>query len=1305
LAASSEELEKAVPLQGLLGYLNFSEGRPDPRIQKHIDDAYRFLTEHGDEKPWQALAKILPVRLKELHKSGASAFRDIAQADGVLRLVFEHLLPAYLRHHADLLAHLSDRDLFQPFFLARVFESVLAQGGPWNETERIVTGALTKLNDFVGHRPIAVLETRPRGEPYDHERVRPIPLYVRGAGVAFGRYHDLIEQALQLLQDAAARGVAGSLADAYFDFELLDELAVDPRAYNQLHPVHRRINYIFGEWDPHQIDNQGRYRRFVVRQIVLDALLDRIAHPGDLDPAEALFDAAAVLAGTMLMASATSGSGPDTHDSTVTMTTLAAKIAQCRDAFYKNLHQALTGPRAERLREEQQQTRQPFGAVRQHLNQFLARDRAFQLQQRHIALLFATMGYPEASREEAGRIPVVAFRFLGAIQARLRTGQLLVERGEPAAAAALLPEVEDLVDRGIACGALPDPWNILGFQGLFPLFTSREDSLHDSDIDDLIYIVEQLFDLYIRVISEAAATGNAGLARQLLQAMKRRTSWWDRFASYEVGDVERLHGGEAAAAAEHVSKALARWRERGAATADLAFWRQHLEGFRSPKAFALVVEALLRKADYQAGLALLMNWLGHAEEVPLEDREYAFATLALQWMADVTAAASDDRWPLIKKFFDYMEANAEDFWQAPTLQGGPRDDDEDEDDDEEERGSGGGLFDAAYEGVTFRDSAADGEEGAVAEGGEEQPPFDLEDDAERLAARLNFLALVPQLWRQAARFDPGPRHREERRATLAQWLQNADENQVRLLDLLDALHQHTVPEPSGSHDSLVEFDRRRTIKEQLLHQTIVACLETAQAMLTLQGAADAPESDEDSGEPDWWPVIIDLEQALFDGDVTAVRELLDEFLATFQEEPLLYVALADGGDPRQMLRVRLAQEILRTLVRNLPRLGMLSETLRVLKTAREMEQRNRPDRRGVSEFNDLFQAAFTAVLDSVLDSAAEWEPASQGDEQLAALLETLAAPFQALWVEYSRSLQLSSLETLRNEDEWQPLRRFIQHYGRGLFHAKFMTLGNLRGILLQGVGPYLDYLAENADPLHPLKLLDDLDRAVPRDQAIRQIDLVLRALVENYEDYKDYNTTTTQSDYGENLHLLLDFLRLKISYDRHAWQLRPLLAVHETLARRNRPGAALMWAQALTRLTKNLADQHEQQLAELERRHFMRLRSIADRLHERFVKPLALDRLGALVEPAMRAAQAGGDTEALRRFRDELRRYAETPTGTGLDVPPWIERLEIEVDGVAESMTALGDAGDDGILTPLRRISLAELQAQLRSWQTPLLER
>lgn len=101
------DLEKAVPLSALLGYLNFSEGKPDPRFQKQFNEAYAWLAEHGSARPWEDLRNALEEALKQLRASGSAAFRDTTQAAAVLTLVFDHLLPAYRQHHLDLLFHLS----------------------------------------------------------------------------------------------------------------------------------------------------------------------------------------------------------------------------------------------------------------------------------------------------------------------------------------------------------------------------------------------------------------------------------------------------------------------------------------------------------------------------------------------------------------------------------------------------------------------------------------------------------------------------------------------------------------------------------------------------------------------------------------------------------------------------------------------------------------------------------------------------------------------------------------------------------------------------------------------------------------------------------------------------------------------------------------------------------------------------------------------------------------------------------------------------------------------------------------------
>ena len=94
--------------------------------------------------------------------------------------------------------------------------------------------------------------------------------------------------------------------------------------------------------------------------------------------------------------------------------------------------------------------------------------------------------------------------------------------------------------------------------------------------------------------------------------------------------------------------------------------------------------------------------------------------------------------------------------------------------------------------------------------------------------------------------------------------------------------------------------------------------------------------------------------------------------------------------------------------------------------------------------------------------------------------------------------------------------------------------------------------------MHPIKLVEDLDSGLSRQEPERLLQIILQTIIENYDHYRDCNMTTTQSDYGENLYQLFDFLRLKTSYERTAWQLKPLNLVHEVLAKKHR-GAAELW--------------------------------------------------------------------------------------------------------------------------------------------------
>jgi hypothetical protein len=148
------------------------------------------------------------------------------------------------------------------------------------------------------------------------------------------------------------------------------------------------------------------------------------------------------------------------------------------------------------------------------------------------------------------------------------------------------------------------------------------------------------------------------------------------------------------------------------------------------------------------------------------------------------------------------------------------------------------------------------------------------------------------------------------------------------------------------------------------------------------------------------------------------------------------------------------------------------------------------------------------------------------------------------------------------------------------------------------------------------------------------------------------------------------------------------------LARR-RPAAAVLWQESFAEETHELADAHVFELANLEKAHGIQLRTVADQLHEQFVKPLALDRLCAQVEPAMAEARAGTAGPAFARFEQELHDFTESPTGVGLDVPKWILRLQGEVQRVQAARTETAELADRLFQIPRGAVSFEELRQQL----------
>src|SRR5689334_18777961 len=157
--SASSARDARTALREMLGYLNFSSGAPDARFQRNINAVYQSLAVAGPATtPWRAMPEALRAQLQGL-KGSSEAFTEVDQAEAVITLVFDHLLAAYRQYHRDLLFHQTEETLYGPFFVARCFEALLAQGGPWDETERIISGAIDQLNDFIGYRPVAVLRT------------------------------------------------------------------------------------------------------------------------------------------------------------------------------------------------------------------------------------------------------------------------------------------------------------------------------------------------------------------------------------------------------------------------------------------------------------------------------------------------------------------------------------------------------------------------------------------------------------------------------------------------------------------------------------------------------------------------------------------------------------------------------------------------------------------------------------------------------------------------------------------------------------------------------------------------------------------------------------------------------------------------------------------------------------------------------------------------------------------------------------------------------------------------------------------
>lgn len=1272
----------------VLGYLNFSGGAQDSTFLRQLD---LLATRTDFAESWQPLRELLSSQLDRL-EGASSTFSDTSQARRIIELVFDSLLPAYRDFHADLLFHLPDNSHQNTFFLGRCFEAALAQGGPFDssETDRVVSGALDLLNDYLGFRPLAVLENGRKTTPYEHERCRPVPLFIAGAGTCSGPYQRVIDQTLIQLRSTDEDVLVG----AHFEMDRMSELALDMRAYDHDHPVFKRTNYLFGEWDPHLIDNSGYYRRFIIRKIILDALVDWVSLQEDQD--EAVFDAGAVLCGTILMASAVSGDGPACHDSGVTLTSLLPHVARQRDDFYDRLMASVEGERAKRLREAEQMTQQPFGHVRQSLNLYLAHYGARQVENRLLANIYARMGYAEASRQQAAIIPSNSARFECEVQWRITGARQLIERGQLDEGSSLLLEVEDLLHRGIGCGALVDPWNILGFQGNFPLFSSREDSIPDQRVEILLDLMERLFGVFSRALAEAAAQGREELLVQLGERFEQLADYWDQFAAHVIEDLPKVFGHESLESARHVAEALAEWRAAGEEAGDISFWRKHVDRFRSAKAYACVVEALLAKDDHVAAMSLLVQWLSVSEEVGIESGPFSIHAQLIDWINDLTTDSDGNLtrpvdWVSIRRLFDFLEVNAGEYWDVPTLDDGiPRarsssgeidaerpldpwdaiSSDDEWIEDEEDK-----LFEAAYDGIVYQDSTDDGVDAEILDGGTAPGNTEFEILNRQLEPRIKFIMALAQLWQIAsASFaaellgpvpdgqPKGPRTLDaDQNEKLIEWRKHVRHLQDCLLDLLKSVWEQEINETGGDHDSNVEYDIQLQTKFYLLN-TIIAthinCRVAEVGLLCL-----LPDVTDDEHFPGDDREMIEFYRSVVRRDIRDVRKRLPGQFQRLRRKPLLYVPLDGGGDPMQILAARTVQTDIRFLLKQLPRLGLLRETWHVVKLAHRMERETRPGQMAVTEFDRIFRTGLRNTIDCLIESSDQWLDGRYSAEDLITIIGDVQQHYRDQWYRHSRTMRLSMVESFRDEDLWEEACEFISAFGEEFFHARSLTLGNVRTILHNGVEWFLEQLAQYDDPLHPNPLIKALDEElIDPEEAVDLLELIYGAVVDKFDRFLEYNTTTTHSDYGDKFYVLLDFLRVEAAYDRHAWERIPEGIVHRALAMAGKHDALEILEDILEAESRQDADEHLDALQELEEHYGVQLPTIGDRLNERFVKPLAVNRMLALIRPATQTATSDEDAAVkFRQLQREIDTYMENTAGSAIDIPMWLQDVEREV--------------------------------------------
>ena len=1259
------------PAARVLGYLNFSSGAFDPMVWRAVSDLYAAV-EPEDEKAASAscVAENLLNRLTKL-ESSEPAFRDSSQARAVISILFTHFLPAYAMHHADLLEHQPAGSIERPFFIAAAAQAILSSGGPWNETGVVIEQAIAKFDDYVGWRPIAILENGRLSEPYPKEKVRPIPLFEAGAGVAHGRYAKLVSGALEILFSAPV----GLLEQADFDLALVEELAIDPRAFDFLHPAASRPNYLFGLWDPTRIDGHGHYRRLVVQQATLDGILSwPMEAPVGVDgqrPShqELQREASAVLAGVMLMAAGLSGRGPGAARASIGLADLLPKIASYRDEFYQWHLTQLEPNHQARLAEETRKLRQPFGGVRRHINSLLAARRAVQVESVGLISVLARLGRSESAERLSRNVPAASARMASRLTSQVVSAHRLAAKRDAAGALERLNTAVDLLFRAVGCGAMVDPWNILGLAGQFPLHEPGGESLPDPRVEDLVLLVGSILHGYAEVWRVARLKPDEHLAGLAAESLEQFAVWWDRHATTTVSGVPHVSGRETLDSAREVIESLERRRACAPAVPPPGFWRSEVASFSSPRSHAQAAESLLNEGDLDGAMGLLVHWASLLEGEAIERSGSVWLAMASRWMSLSLADSTDTSAARTRRFLELVEANTgtvvdivERAGAAGDLMTEQRHSQDDSDiEDRDDDAVGEESVASAYESMVWRDSTDDGIDGGMLD--VDAPRTSGEGELASLEQAAEFLWGVSKLlqegviaWSAEAARDAKTRSQVEIDSVVG-WRHMVRRMERSLVRAANALAV-AGSVPDSPRDTDAERTRvQRDVAIERLTESAVQLTET-RWMLSTYLLLVKPRRSVDGSIGRFFADCLR-------GDVHAVKESLESLRSRLLGKMVLYIPLSRGGRPSRVVRARCRERLLERMAGCLPRLGLVIETAEVVNLAKSLETKRPKGEASVSEFDRVFESAASSLVERIVESAQTGNP--REEEITSRILDGLSLLVPRLletWLTHARQLRLSVLERVRDDKAFSGVVQFVERYGTGIFTQQLFGPASLRGILRYGVRSWIDRLIELSESMsEPPRLIVDIQSGViSKKQAALKLRLVLEAIAENHAEYRDWNSTTTQSDRGEHLHILLEFLRIKAEYDRIGWTLRPVGMAHRVLAQRRITAAASAWRARMRDETSSTASELAARLVQLQEQWGIRLASIADRVGRPFSATLEQDELEALVEPAARELFTGepiGSGEALERASES---FLGTASGSGMEIPDWLDRLSQKVE-------------------------------------------